>query len=191
MENCRVGLLSWSKTTFGNLRKEIVSYENRLRELKEQPAEEKKKEANEINSNMENLREDEERYWKERGNVEWLKDGDRNTFHAKANSDGKSWNEGSCQDLRIWHFEKWIILCSGTTTGLENLLWSSLYFWEPYTKKNPFNRKLPSLWRITGRHTTCVPPMPLFTIDLGHFGVALALREYFRGRQRGVDAHGL
>ncbi|CAI9111977.1 OLC1v1012333C1 [Oldenlandia corymbosa var. corymbosa] len=85
IKNTMMALKKWGKLKFGNLRKKINDFNQRLVEIQGNPAYTWDEEAK-LKKELELLLEQEEVYWKQRSRISWLQGGDRNTsyFHNKA-----------------------------------------------------------------------------------------------------------
>lgn len=102
-----VQLLAWSKKEFNGKKEKLKRLKKKLADMKSNF--QHYEEVNEIKSTedqIERLLLDEEVYWKQRSQVDWLKVGDKNTkfFHFKASSRKKKKNqiEGILNHEDVW-----------------------------------------------------------------------------------------
>ncbi|KAL0361211.1 UNVERIFIED_CONTAM: hypothetical protein Sradi_3805600 [Sesamum radiatum] len=90
LSSCTSRLKEWStKQGTLSLKQQIQHCEAKLTRIRRQPlTPANKSEANRIRGELERLLAEDEVYWKQRGKVHWLREGDRNTsfFHNQANT---------------------------------------------------------------------------------------------------------
>ncbi|KAK0607926.1 hypothetical protein LWI29_022770 [Acer saccharum] len=103
LDKCAEKLMGWSKSRFGNLRKQIEEKSREIeylyRKCRETGVMQKIKV---LERSVESLIEKEEMYWRQRSRADWLSAGDRNTrfFHEKASARKKKNCISSLQDSR-------------------------------------------------------------------------------------------
>ncbi|KAL5565121.1 hypothetical protein UlMin_028285 [Ulmus minor] len=102
---CGKKLEVWGKDRFCHLNKEKKSLQEKISCLSSLHDPDSWKTLKECEKNLNSLLDKEERYWRQRSRVSWLKDGDRNTkfFHRKATARRKN-NEilGFCDSNGCW-----------------------------------------------------------------------------------------
>ncbi|KAL5555862.1 hypothetical protein UlMin_038098 [Ulmus minor] len=102
---CGKKLEVWGKDRFRHLNKEKKSLQEKISRLFSLHDPDSWKILKECEKNLNSLLDKEERYWRQRSRVSWLKDGDRNTkfFHRKATARRKK-NEilGLCDSNGCW-----------------------------------------------------------------------------------------
>ena len=84
---CRRGLRSWSRQSFGNVKSRIKKVEDQLKEAKGASMQGLDHyRVSELKAELYSLLAKEERLWRQRSRVDWLRAGDRNTryFHCRA-----------------------------------------------------------------------------------------------------------
>ncbi|XP_072084677.1 uncharacterized protein [Arachis hypogaea] len=84
LKYCRHQIVAWQRSSKSNFKKVMVEIEGQLDELRAAGIT-GKKEILEFENRLEMAYLQEERYWKEKSEVKWLKEGDKNThfFHQK------------------------------------------------------------------------------------------------------------
>ncbi|KAK2978561.1 hypothetical protein RJ640_006680 [Escallonia rubra] len=95
IKDCRVGLLRWNRTTIGNVQARIRATLDKIATIKMNPITEESKQCErELIMELDELRNMEEDFWKQRSHENWASEGDRNTrfFHNKASARKKRSN---------------------------------------------------------------------------------------------------
>lgn len=122
----RLSLLYWQRNTFGRRGREIELLRSRLQEiLLLVPSLENQQERSMLSVKLDSLLAEDHAYWKQRSNITWLVDGDRNTkfFHRKASNRGaKNRLLGLYNDIGLWQ---------STEYGMESVVLS--YFRKMFT----------------------------------------------------------
>ncbi|KAK6153659.1 hypothetical protein DH2020_013298 [Rehmannia glutinosa] len=89
IDNCRFGLLNWSKTEFGDLDKKITALKRSITNLRKSTISQSTRTTLlHLNTQLESLLSLHDLKWKQRAKQHWLREGDRNSkyFHAMASS---------------------------------------------------------------------------------------------------------
>jgi hypothetical protein len=130
IKQCRMALLSWSKSQARRLPKLIAEKQARLKEIYGTAGNHvNKQEGRDLRRDLRCLLAKEEIYWRQRSRVAWLREGDRNTnyFHACANQRKKSNTIVGIRDSNnIWYNDD---------VGIERVV--DNYFHGIYTSSNP------------------------------------------------------
>ncbi|KAL5571808.1 hypothetical protein UlMin_021405 [Ulmus minor] len=105
---CGRKLQRWGRDKFKRLGKDISGLKKALDRLSSSHSRQDWEEANKVQKQLVSLLHKEEKYWKQRSRVSWLRDGDKNTkfFHRKA-SNKRFKNEilGICDENGCWQTE--------------------------------------------------------------------------------------
>ncbi|KAL5546351.1 hypothetical protein UlMin_006038 [Ulmus minor] len=105
---CSRKLQRWGRDKFKSLGRDISGLKKDLDRLSSSHSRQDWLEANRVQNQLVSLLHKEEKYWKQRSRVSWLKDGDKNTkfFHRKA-SNRRFKNEilGICDENGCWQSE--------------------------------------------------------------------------------------
>lgn len=92
LENCRFGMVNWSRQSFGQVKERVRKFKKILEELRGQPmTPANQKLTQEIKLLLEEELDREELMWNQQAKTQWLAEGDRNTrfFHSKASARAK------------------------------------------------------------------------------------------------------
>ncbi|XP_049389010.1 uncharacterized protein LOC125853369 [Solanum stenotomum] len=88
MKRVKMELAKWSKKTFGNVFQQIATLEDVIKtkeiQLEMAPTKSNRVELHKAEADIKRYKHIEEEYWKQKAEMQWFKDGDRNTkfFHA-------------------------------------------------------------------------------------------------------------
>lgn len=131
LKSCRHELVTWQKTNNSNSAAKIKLLRETLAAMKEMEGHQDKTEFLRLEQELTEAYQQEERYWKEKSRISWLRWGDQNTrfFHAKTNARHRK--------NKIWRLEsregQW---CTGTENiGAE----ATNFFVELFSSSHPSN----------------------------------------------------
>ncbi|XP_012847426.1 PREDICTED: uncharacterized protein LOC105967373 [Erythranthe guttata] len=106
LEHCKLGLLRWSRVSFGCVRDRIRKLKEKIVKLKKRVlTAETKSEIHDLSRELDELLDKEEVMWRQRAKAHWMREGDKNTkfFHAKASSRRrKNTIAGLCNSEGVW-----------------------------------------------------------------------------------------
>ncbi|XP_071914130.1 uncharacterized protein [Coffea arabica] len=84
IRNCRIELLKWRNTFQADSKRRIVEIGKALEKVRVSDSDNKKEQVAELKNQLKEAYKEEEKFWRQKARIEWLREGDKNTkyFHA-------------------------------------------------------------------------------------------------------------